>query len=469
MLAQVLNRDFTLGTVAATEQQLRSVIANRRAGILGRPEDPREIPTAELEELADALAGAFAAESAPHDGPRPAEPGAQAPPPKTDYAYLPGNPVVGLVQVALEAHAAGVMDVEERTMADDRRGGPLPVVTDRRLAGVELRMTGDGRRLWGRMEVANPKLLSDPGWLRSVASMLKRHFRGTAPFVDRPGAPPALAESARIVLVGDWGSGLPRARRVAEQIAKQLDDPGAARRQKHVIHLGDVYYGGEHDEYRDNFLGPWPVAPGRTDVASYTLNGNHDMYAGGQDYFAALGDPRFAAQGGSSTFALANEHWQFLGLDTSYEDAGLHGGQAAWVAAQRADHPGRRTVLLSHHQLFSAYEAGARALRAKIRPVLDAAPLDAWFWGHEHRCLVYRDLENVRFASCAGHGGIPEYLVEALPVPPEGLVYEYRKQYGTGWQPWNTFGFAVLDVDGPHIDVRYVDEDGNEHYRTALP
>ena len=162
MLAQVLNRDFTLGTVAATEKQLRSVIANRRAGILGRPDDPREIPTDELEELADALSGAFAAESAPADGPRPAQPGGQAPPPKSDYAYVPRNPVVGLVQVALEAHASGAMDVEERTMDDDRRGGPLPVVTDRRLAGVELRMTGDGRRLWGRMEVANPKLLSDP-------------------------------------------------------------------------------------------------------------------------------------------------------------------------------------------------------------------------------------------------------------------------------------------------------------------
>ena len=130
MLAQVLNRDFTLGTVAATEKQLRSVIANRRAGILGRPDDPREIPTDELEELADALAGAFAAESAPEDGPRPAQPGEQAPPPKSDYAYVPGNPVVGLVQVALEAHAAGAMDVEERTMDDDRRGGPLPVVAE---------------------------------------------------------------------------------------------------------------------------------------------------------------------------------------------------------------------------------------------------------------------------------------------------------------------------------------------------
>ncbi len=126
-------------------------------------------------------------------------------------------------------------------------------------------------------------------------------------------------------------------------------------------------------------------------------------------------------------------------------------------------------MLLSHHQLFSAYEAGAKTLRAKMRPVLDGAPLDGWFWGHEHRCLVYRDLENVRFASCAGHGGIPEYLVEEHAVAPDGLVYEYRKQYGTGWQPWNTFGFVVLDVDGPHIDIRYVDEDGHEHYRTTLP
>jgi hypothetical protein len=135
----------------------------------------------------------------------------------------------------------------------------------------------------------------------------------------------------------------------------------------------------------------------------------------------------------------------------------------------RAEHPGRSTVLLSHHQLFSAYEAGARKLRAKMRPVLEEQPVDAWFWGHEHRCLAYRDLERVRFASCVGHGGIPEYLVDEHAVAPQGLVYEYRKQHGTGWQPWNTFGFAVLDVDGPKIDVRYIDEDGAEHFRTQLP
>jgi hypothetical protein len=234
--------------------------------------------------------------------------------------------------------------------------------------------------------------------------------------------------------------------------------------------LGDVYYGGEENEYLENFLDPWPVKAGTADIASYTLNGNHDMLCGGQSYYGkALTDPRFATQGNSSVFSLANKHWQFLALDTSYEDGGLHGQQAAWVSDMRRNNPGRKTVLLSHHQMFSAYEAGARTLRSKIRSVLDEGAIDAWFWGHEHRCLAYRDLENVRFASCVGHGGIPEYLPEQALKPPDGLVYEYRKQHGTGWQPWITFGFVVLDVDGPNIGLRYIDEDNNPHWSTELP
>ena len=193
------------------------------------------------------------------------------------------------------------------------------------------------------------------------------------------------------------------------------------------------------------------------------------MYAGGQDYFAALGDPRFAAQGGSSCFALANEHWQFLGLDTSYEDAGLHGDQAAWVAAQRAEHPDAAprcsaTTSCSAPTRRARGRCGRRSGRSS--PARRSTPGSG---GTSTAASSTATSRTSRFASCAGHGGIPEYLVEQHAVPPDGLVYEYRKQYGTGWQPWNTFGFAVLDVDGPRIDLRYIDEDGNEHYRTALP
>jgi predicted phosphodiesterase len=318
------------------------------------------------------------------------------------------------------------------------------------------------------MEIANPKILSDPRWLFSVVSMVKRAIRGKAEFVDRR-AEATLAESARVILFGDWGSGLPRARRIADRIKEELNDSEAARRQKHVIHLGDVYYGGEENEYAENFLEPWPVADISTGVASYTLNGNHDMYAGGQAYYCkALKDPRFAAQQGTSMFILANEHWQFLGLDTSYEDGGLYGEQSEWIRRSRREHSKRKTVLLSHHQLFSAYQPGAVTLRQKVRGLLEEQEIDAWFWGHEHRCLAYRNHERVRFASCVGHGGVPEYLAKKPAVPSPGLEYEYRKPYGKSWQPWITFGFAVLDVDGPNIHVRYIDEDGNEHWCTDL-
>ena len=166
MLAQVLNRDFTLGTVAATERQLRSVVANRKAGILGRPGDPRELATDELEELADALGEALAAESVPDDGPVPAQPGDQPPPPKSDYAYVPGNPVVGLVQAALEAHATGAMGVEERTMDDDRReGGEPSAVADVRLDNIQRRGHPAGGRASGRSAAGRPEVLDHRPWL----------------------------------------------------------------------------------------------------------------------------------------------------------------------------------------------------------------------------------------------------------------------------------------------------------------
>ncbi|HEX8085400.1 MAG TPA: metallophosphoesterase [Solirubrobacteraceae bacterium] len=473
MLAQVLNRDFMVGVMAATEKELRSLAANREAGVFGKPSELDEIDTAELLELADQIAALRESEEqAPPDGGlEPEQVAEQPPPPKDDYAYLPREPLAGGLQSALETYVreAGV-GTKRRELLDDRRSGPEPVVTDELIEGIELQLRPDGRRWFGRMEIAHPKLLmSDPRWLKSVFSMAKRAIHGKAPFVDQPTVVPALAERARILIVGDWGSGVPRAKKVSDQMKAWLAAPDAAGVQKHVIHLGDVYYGGEEDEYVENFLEPWPVPVG-SDVASYTLNGNHDMYAGGQAYFAtALKNPRFAVQGGSSMFLLANEHWQFLGLDTSYEDAGLHGEQAAWIQQVRRENSGRKTILLSHHQPFSAYEAGAKTLRRKIAPVLDEQPIDGWFWGHEHRCLVYRDLERVRFGSCAGHGGVPEYLSKASPVPPTGLVYEYRKLHSKLWQPWITFGFVVLDVDGPQIRVRYVDEDGDMHYETVLP
>ncbi len=53
--------------------------------------------------------------------------------------------------------------------------------------------------------------------------------------------------------------------------------------------------------------------------------------------------PRFGAQGGSSMFAIANDRWQLLGLETAYEDGGLCGEQTNWIRRMRCEHPERKT------------------------------------------------------------------------------------------------------------------------------
>jgi len=132
-------------------------------------------------------------------------------------------------------------------------------------------------------------------------------------------APLRIGDRARLVVVGDWGSGIPRARKVADQMRRVIDQGIETGREQHVVHLGDVYYSGWEYEYRDRFLKYWPVRNGEEDrILSWNLNGNHDMYAGGHAFFGhALADPRFKRQEKSSWFSLRNDHCTILGLDTA--------------------------------------------------------------------------------------------------------------------------------------------------------
>jgi Calcineurin-like phosphoesterase len=466
VIAQNLNRDFVLGTASGTADEIDRLLANRRASVFGAPSPLDDLSDDELRQLADWLREAVAEVDAEREDVEPEQVSDRPPPPKDDYAFMPRAPELGLMQAALEEQVArdAALEVEIEPMHDDRRSGPEPVVTDRRLAGVELDFTGDGRRVWRPFEVAHPKLLSDPRWVLSLYEKVKALGR-KATFVDDPPTID-LGERARVVLVGDWGSGLPRALRVRDGMARALAAAPDGY-ERHVVHLGDVYYSGTEGEYRDRFLDPWPTRDG-DGTHSYALNGNHDMYSGGFAYFEhCLTDSRFAAQRGSSYFRLANERWQLLALDTSYTDKDLHGGQLRWVTEQLASFGGH-SLLLSHHQLFSPYETTAPKVHEKLASVLREHGAAGWFWAHEHRCLVYRGHDLIPFASCVGHGGIPEYLVKQLPQSPAWLVYEYRKRHSTDWQPWNTFGFAVLDINDGTATVTYVDEDGDDHYDTEV-
>jgi hypothetical protein len=225
-------------------------------------------------------------------------------------------------------------------------------------------------------------------------------------------------------------------------------------------------------EYEKRFLPFWPVRPEEAQsIGSWALNGNHDMYSGGYGYYDyLLADERFKKQERSSYFELFNQHWQILSLDTAWAsdrliwDYGkLAEPQAGWVA-RRVAQPGRKVMLLSHHQLFSSYESGSDDMRKALGGVLNAGGIDAWFWGHEHRCMLYKEHHGVRFGRCIGHGGVPVYMshYEQDPYPEPGQ-YEYRAYLDRGLELWALFGFAVLDFEGSSINVRYIDELGRTH------
>jgi hypothetical protein len=341
---------------------------------------------------------------------------------------------------------------------------------------------------WSRLVRAAERLLhiapgtftpDDPDWYITIAQgVLERLAAGNAPFNPVPAEYDELADDARLVVVGDWGTGLPRAIDVADFMRQAIDEALGQGRQVHVLHLGDVYYSGFESEDRRRFLDPWPVTAQQAaaGVTSWSLNGNHDMYSGGFGYFGTLlGDPRFRAQQSpdgkpTSFFRLRSPSWDFVGVDTAWDTdvtsegqiAVLQDPQARYVAGVAAGSP-RKLVLFSHHQLVSVYDKEdlGPTLSTKLAPVLRGDRVTAWWWGHEHRAITYGSAGGVRFPRCLGNGGVP---IRPDPAPPGGSTppitwHSTRTVRETG-QKWNRFGFARLDLQPDRIDVAYIDDDG---------
>jgi hypothetical protein len=351
------------------------------------------------------------------------------------------------------------------------------------------------------------------GWIGEIAlSLIGRVVKGSHPWCDTP-AEATLAPRSRLVLLSDWGTGRARAIDVAQHAAHHID-PGL---DVHVVHLGDTYYSGTPREAQANLLGPWPVQPVRAaTVASWALNGNHDMYSGGHGLFVTtLGDGRFSRQraGGRPTswVHLGNEHWNVLGLDTAWRnrlieiDDGkleysgelghLEGSQAQRIRECAADHD-RRLLLLSHHQVFAAYDpraTGATPMAEMLADTLAERTVDAWFWGHEHDCIAYRPHGGIAAARAIGHGAVPVLaretplaLDQARPFDPPRIVvpdpgdvpaghplravaWEYRDhRIGEDEQKWAKHGFAVVDIDGADLHAAYFDDEGAQYMEEDL-
>lgn len=294
------------------------------------------------------------------------------------------------------------------------------------------------------------------GWAGSVSTWLAKLDK--RPFLAPPAQTEPLPARCRVGVLGDWGSGLYGAPVIARTIASDVEPYDL------LLHLGDVYYAGTERAVQDRFLDLWPFRENRP--ISRALNSNHEMYTGGSGYFG-LTLPRFGQS--SSCVALSNERWLLIGLDSAYREHNLSQEQADWVKGLCAspEHAHKKVVLFSHHQPYSHFEKGGAKLVSALDPLLTSGRIFAWYWGHEHRAVLY-DLHPgwKMYGRCIGHSGFPAFRdkVAAAPVEVKKAGNLLRRLKEQGGAP----GALILDGDNPYVVGHEADYQPNGYLTLVL-
>jgi predicted phosphodiesterase len=317
----------------------------------------------------------------------------------------------------------------------------------------------------------------DPLWAKVFVEYERfRLFSGRIPYrryqsLDDYVLPlPGGSGQVKIALIADWGTGEEPARQVLADIGRRAPDL--------LIHLGDVYYSGTSREVQERFLTICRNTPG-LDIPIFTLSGNHDMYSGGDGYYwllDQLGQP-------ASYFCLRNDNWQVLAMDTGLHDNDpgtvisnltyLDEQEAAWHRHKIATAGRRRTVLLSHHQLFCANggvgtTGDGRPLAVNPRLYDSFADVfgqvDLWMWGHEHNLIVFDEYIGLRRGRCIGSAAVPTLLAQNPYTPDTHLVLPAgqsappimnpRVRLGDNGEFYN-HAYALLTLRGRRADVGY--------------
>jgi hypothetical protein len=329
------------------------------------------------------------------------------------------------------------------------------------------------------------------------------NYQNLGDFVLEQGFP----DNATIAVIGDWGTGMNDALVLLEQIGKYF--------QPYVLlHLGDIYYSGLPSECKahstDLIDKVWPDGGLNAKPLVFTLDGNHDRYAGSNGgYYDLLKNLNKAAgkPQPNSYFAMRNNFWQFVAMDSSFYDSDPSATEAGTAVTRLVDQEipwhldkirnnganvdaaanptgVRGTVLLSHHQLYSFTGIGKNASGAQmavnqnlvnaLSPVFSL--IDLWLWGHEHALCIFEPYSNgpgqpLPKGRCVGASAVPMYLAQKpvaaanLVVPPgvdgppkviDGIML------GDNGTVFN-YCYAIMKLAGPKLSIDYYQVDSTDY------
>jgi hypothetical protein len=324
----------------------------------------------------------------------------------------------------------------------------------------------------------------DPAWL-STLEEYRRYFgpdgkRKAIPYISPSVVGPKsfeITSGARVALIADWGTGTGPAIELLQLVANDQPDL--------VIHLGDIYYSGTPRECQEHFADIInQILRGNSTVPVFTLSANHDMYCGGVGFYDLVGRLNPAPYTQTASFFClrsSDGKWQFLAMDTGLHDENpgsvaetvtfLEDEELAWHCDRINEFFGR-TILLSHHQLFSAFSpigpVKTGSERSAVNPkLLDAfhqisstRDIAAWFWGHEHSLSIYNSFAGLNRGRCIGHGAVPVSITDDIYKPLPGLEnwpsIVSGTRLGTRQGVYN-HGYVLLKLDQEHCVAEYVE------------
>ncbi len=303
----------------------------------------------------------------------------------------------------------------------------------------------------------------DVRWAYSALDWLEHK---TLPsFPDNPPVIPVKDELS-LAIMGDWGGGNWHNNTTASTISTHISNLNS----DYIIHLGDTYYAGKYSEVHDHVLSYWPQAV----EGSFSLNGNHEMYNAAIPYFnAVLQDKTFALQNGCSFFALENNHWVIIGLDTSffsdrknlYMDGNLNSRQIDFLEEQAAK--GKSTMVFTHHNgLDVTGSVPQTTLWNQVTGALGET-LKYWYWGHVHMGAVYKEMSGIK-TRVVGHGVLPYGHASLLENAPCVDWFESCLANDPHQPKRVQNGFAFLRLqDDQLIEESLYGEDGKIHWQSA--
>jgi len=274
-------------------------------------------------------------------------------------------------------------------------------------------------------------------------------------------------ESVEIALISDFGTDYYH----SAYIAKQLKD----RKFPYAVHLGDIYYAGKTDEYKNNFK-KW-IEPILDTTSFYTLNSNHDMMSGSENYFKYISERlskhKNQRQVGSY-FCLRFGKFQLIGIDTDYFGISRYENDMLkkWLEDRLIEgrNENMANILLSSNYpyIYDSYEPSELLDKDLRKIIIKDGLVDLWFWGDSHYCALYDRNAILPFiGSCIGHGGYPYKKIKLEEIKSQGIYPPPVKFFETKSRFWKwpnlrpdmgNNGYCILRLkNNQEIELEYID------------